>query len=61
MYPGKLFAEALIGNTQAGRNWIDYVDDTFTIAGQQRKRNATDRGVDMAPGGAITDGDAEML
>ena len=33
MYPGKLFAEALIGNTQAGRSWIDYVDDTFTIQG----------------------------
>ncbi len=49
LYPGKLFAQTLLGNSEAGKSWIDYVNDTYTIQGQQRKRAANARGIEAAP------------
>lgn len=32
-YPSKMLAEALIGNTELGRSWIDFQEENFTLAG----------------------------
>lgn len=39
-YPSKVIANAIIGNTEAGKDWLTFFDDNFTISGQKRARDA---------------------
>jgi hypothetical protein len=47
MKPSIMLGEALIGNTDAGKNWLTFFQDNFLLSGHKRAREqASIAGVD---------------
>jgi hypothetical protein len=47
MKPSIMLADALVGNTDAGKNWLTFFQDNFLLSGHKRAREqARSAGVD---------------
>lgn len=40
MKPSIMLADALVGNTQAGKDWLTFFQDNFLLSGHKRAREA---------------------
>lgn len=44
MYPSKLLTQSILGNSETGKQWIDFVESNFTLSGARRRREAMTTG-----------------